>query len=112
VEAVTEFSYLGGKLNATGGSETARTRIGWVKCGELLKGSFRLERSKDHNTTELQRSNALICFTEHTLKRIENEALPRYATQKCERALKGKRFSLKMKGKVLLCCCMEFGSES
>jgi len=30
-------------------------------------------------TTKLQRSNALICFTEHTLKRIENEALPRYA---------------------------------
>jgi len=30
-------------------------------------------------TTKLQRSNALICFNEHTLKRIENEALLRYA---------------------------------
>jgi len=48
-----------------------------------FKGSFTLlsvaERSKDHNkatavTTKLQRSNTLICFTEHTLKRIENEA--------------------------------------
>jgi len=51
-----------------------------------LKGLFRLERSKDRNkatavTTKLQRNNALICFTEHTLKRIENdEAFPlRYA---------------------------------
>jgi len=61
------------------------------------KGSFtllrsRAERSKDRNkatavTIKLQRSNALICFTEHTLKRIKNEALPRYATQKCEQAL-------------------------
>jgi len=42
------------------------------------KGSFRLERSKDRNkvtavTTTQQRSNALICFTEHTLKRIEKK---------------------------------------
>jgi len=66
----------------------------------VSKGSFRLERSraersKDRNkatavTTKLQRSNALICFTEPTLKRIENEALPRYVTQMCERALRVK----------------------
>jgi len=43
VEAVIEFSYLGDKLNATGGCEvtvTARTRIGWMKfreCSELFK---------------------------------------------------------------------------
>jgi len=57
----------------------------------VSKGSLRLERSKaerskDRNKatavpviTKLQRSNALICFTEHTLKRIKNEALLRYA---------------------------------
>jgi len=44
-------------------------------------------------TTKLQRSNALICFTEHTLKRIENETLLRYATLKCERALRGHPFA-------------------
>jgi len=33
---------------------------------------------------QLQRNNALICFTEHTLKRIENEALLRYVKQKRE----------------------------
>jgi len=47
----------------------------------MFKGSFRLERSraersKDRNKataviTKLQRSNALICFTKHTSKRIE-----------------------------------------
>jgi len=51
----------------------------------------RAERSKDRNkatavATKLQRSNALICFTEHTLKHIENKALLCYATQKCEPA--------------------------
>jgi len=71
----------------------------------LLKGSFRLERSraersKDRSkatavTTKLQRINALICYTEHTLKRIENEALPRYATQKCERASRDSSGDLK-----------------
>ena len=38
------FCYLGGRLNASGGCETAVTsivRIGWIKfrkCGELLRG--------------------------------------------------------------------------
>ena len=39
VENVTKFSYLGHKLNATGGCETtvtARRRIGWIK---FRKGS-------------------------------------------------------------------------
>jgi len=63
-------------MNATGGCDG-------------IKGSFRTERSraessKDRNkatavTTKLQRCNALICFTEHTLKRIKNETLLRYA---------------------------------
>ena len=44
VDFVKSFCYLGGRLNASGGSEaavTARTRIGWIKlrqCGELLYG--------------------------------------------------------------------------
>jgi len=70
------------------------------------KGSFRLERSravrsKDRNkattvTTKLQRSNALICFTEHTLKCIENEALLRYATHKCERAFRANAINVSL----------------
>ena len=46
VETVKEFCYLGDRLNATGGCETAvtsRVRIGWMKfreCGELLRGRF------------------------------------------------------------------------
>ena len=44
VETVSKFSYLGDRLNATGGCETAvtvGTRIGWMKfrkCSEILKG--------------------------------------------------------------------------
>jgi len=55
-----------------------------VRTGDGKNGVY-TERSKDRNkatavTIKLQRSNVLMCFTEHTLKRIENEALPRYAT--------------------------------
>ena len=44
VETVSKFTYLGDRLNATGGCEiaiTARSRIGWIKfrkCSEILKG--------------------------------------------------------------------------
>ena len=44
VETVSKFSYLGDKLNANGGCDTAviaKTRIGWMKfreCSEILKG--------------------------------------------------------------------------
>ena len=44
VETVKEFCYLGDRLSASGGCETAvtsRVRIGWMKlreCGELLRG--------------------------------------------------------------------------
>ena len=44
VETVKGFCYLGDRLNASGGCETAvtsRVRIGWMKfreCGELLRG--------------------------------------------------------------------------
>ena len=44
VETVKGFCYLGDRLNASGGCETAvtaRVRIGWMKfreCGELLLG--------------------------------------------------------------------------
>ena len=44
VETVKGFCYLGDRLNASGGCETAvtaRIRIGWMKfreCGELLLG--------------------------------------------------------------------------
>ena len=44
VETVSKFTYLGDRLNATGGCETAvtaRSRIGWMKfreCSEILKG--------------------------------------------------------------------------
>ena len=44
VDSVKSFCNLGGRLNASVGSEaavTARTRIGWIKfreCGELLYG--------------------------------------------------------------------------
>jgi len=43
VETVTEFSYVGDRLNATGGCEvavTARRMVGWIKfreSGELLR---------------------------------------------------------------------------
>ena len=48
VETVNGFCYLGDRLNARGGCETAvisRLRIGWMKfreCGELLHGRFSL----------------------------------------------------------------------
>ena len=44
VETVSKFTYVGDRLNATGGCETAvtaRSRIGWMwfrKCSEILKG--------------------------------------------------------------------------
>ena len=44
VKTVSKFTYLGDRLNATGGCETAVTatlRIGWMKfreCSEILKG--------------------------------------------------------------------------
>ena len=44
VESVKGFCYLGDRLNASGGCETAvtsRVRIAWTKfreCGELLRG--------------------------------------------------------------------------
>ena len=44
VETVSKFTYLGDRLNATGGCETlvtATSRIGWIKfreCREILKG--------------------------------------------------------------------------
>ena len=44
VETVSKFTYLGDRLNATGGCETAvtaRLKIGWMKfrkCSEILKG--------------------------------------------------------------------------
>ena len=44
VDSLKSFSYLGDKLNTSGGSEaevSARTKIGWTKfreCGELLYG--------------------------------------------------------------------------
>ena len=43
-KTVSKFFYLGNRLNATGGCETAvtaRSRIGWMKfkkCSEILKG--------------------------------------------------------------------------
>ena len=46
VETVKGFCYLGDRLNASGGCETAGTSrviIGWMKfreCGELLRGRF------------------------------------------------------------------------
>ena len=69
VETVSKFTYLGNRLNATGGCETAvtvRSRIGWMK--------FR----------------------------------------KCSEILKGRRFSLKMKGKIYKSCvrsAMLYGNE-
>ena len=44
VDTVSKFTYLGDRLNATGGCETAvtaRSRIGWIKfreCSEILQG--------------------------------------------------------------------------
>ena len=44
VETVSKFTYLGDRLNATGGCKTvvtARSRIGWMKfreCSKILKG--------------------------------------------------------------------------
>ena len=70
VETVSKFTYLGDRLNATGGCETAvtaRSRIGWMKL------------------------------------------------RKCSEILKGRRFSLKMKGKIYKSCvrsAMLYGSEA
>ena len=70
VETVSKFTYLGDRLNATGGCETAvtaRLRIGWIKFRE------------------------------------------------CSEILKGRKFSLKMKGKVYKSCvrsAMLYGSEA
>ena len=69
VETVSKFTYLGHRLNATGGCETAVTArsIGWVKF------------------------------------------------KKCSEILKGRRFSLKMKGKIYKSCvrsAMLYGSEA
>ena len=58
VKTVKGFCYLGDRLNASGGCETAvtsRVRIGWMKfreCGELLHGrrfSLRTKRMVDHS---------------------------------------------------------------
>ena len=58
VETVKGFCYLGDRLNASGGCETAvtsRVRIGWMKfrkCEELLRGrrfSLRMKRMVDQN---------------------------------------------------------------
>ena len=46
METVSEFTYLGDRVSASGGCEaavTARIRCGWVKlseCGELLHSSM------------------------------------------------------------------------
>jgi len=53
------------------------TVYSWESWVSFALGRSKAESSKDHNkataiTTKLQHSNALICFTEHTLKRIEN----------------------------------------
>ena len=70
VETVSKFTYLGDRLNATGGCETAvtaRSRIDWMKFRE------------------------------------------------CSEILKGRRFSLKMKGKIYKSCVrsgMLYGSEA
>ena len=58
VETVSKFSYLGNRLSATGGCETAvisKTRIGWMKfkeCSEKLKGRrFSLKmKGKDYKS--------------------------------------------------------------
>ena len=70
METVSNFTYLGDRLNATGGCQTAvtaRSRIGWMKFRE------------------------------------------------CSEILKGRRFSLKMKGKIYKSCvrsAMLYGSEA
>ena len=70
METVSKFTYLGDKLNATGGCETvvtARSRIGWMKFRE------------------------------------------------CSEIFKGRRFSIKMKGKIYKSCvrlAMLYGSEA
>jgi len=76
-----------GRCNSLDSPENA---IFWKPKGSFTLLRSRAERSKDRNkatavTPKLQCSNALICFIEHTLKHIENKALLRYATQKCER---------------------------
>ena len=49
VETVSKFTYLGDRVSACGGCETAvtdRTRCWWIKfreCGELLYGRFPLK---------------------------------------------------------------------
>ena len=70
LQTITKFTYLGDRLNTTGGCEiavTARSRIGWIKFRE------------------------------------------------CSEILKGRRFSLKMKGKIYKSCvrsAMLYGSEA
>ena len=53
METVRKFSYLGDRLNANGGCETAvtaKTRIGWMKfmeCNEILKTQEVLLKMKE-----------------------------------------------------------------
>ena len=53
METVSKFTYLGDRLNPTGGCETAvtaRSRIGWMKfreCSEILNGRRLLFKMKE-----------------------------------------------------------------
>ena len=62
VETVSKFTYLGDRLNATGGCKTAvtaRSRIGWMKfreCSEILKGRRFLLKMKEKIYKSCERS--------------------------------------------------------
>ena len=77
VKAVKEFCYLGDRLNASGGCETAvtsRVRIGWMKfrkCGELLSGRKFSSRMKGMVYRSCARSAMLYESETWCLREIE-----------------------------------------
>ena len=74
VDFVKSFCYMGNRLNASGGSEAARTRIGWIKfreCRELLYGRKFLPKMKGRIYQSCVRS--LMLYASEMWCLMENE---------------------------------------
>jgi len=81
---VNPSSYPNPNTNPKGSFTPRVAELSTAKISKIsLCNVFKDRNKATAVTTKLQRSNALICFIENTLKRIENKALLRYATQKC-----------------------------
>ena len=97
VETVKGFCYLGNRLNASGGCETAvtsRVRIGWMKfreCGELLRGRRFSLRMKGMVYQSCVRSAMLYGSETWCLRESEMAIL-----RKTERAMERSMFGVKL----------------